>query len=285
MKDAELEFTGERFVPTLYNDNTIEHLHRYAFACKFIQDKIVLDMASGEGYGSNLMADYAAKVIGADISNESIEHAKKKYQKPNLSFFCSSAIELPIASNSVDVVVSFETIEHLLEQDEMLTEIKRVLKLGGFFIISSPDKEFYTDVTGHLNQFHLKELYFSELKNLLKKYFSYTHYYLQRIAYGSIICPENHTGDLQIFFGDSNSINDLRTINDGMYNIAICSDFDIDVSKMNSSFFDGTSILRANYSQLYNTLQYILNSRTYKLGRLLLAPKRLLSGFFKKRFR
>lgn len=282
MQNIELEFTGERFVPGLKNDNTIEHLHRYAFACKLVKDKIVLDVASGEGYGANLLANYADKVIGIDNSNESIEHAKKKYLKSNLSFFCSSAINMPLDSNSIDVVTSFETIEHLIEQDEMILEIKRVLKPNGFLIISSPDKKFYSDTTGHINHFHLKELYFSEFKTLLKKHFSNSHFYLQRIAYGSFLCPENFTGNLHLFTGNSDVTKDLETINEAVYNIAICSNMEIDFSTINSSFFDGTSIQRENYNHLYNTLQQILNSKTYKLGRLMLAPKRYLSSFFKK---
>src|ERR1035438_3461036 len=105
-------WTGERLETHIYNYNTIEHLHRYAMATQLVTDKIVLDIASGEGYGSNLLSKFSKKVYGVDISAETIELASKKYLKNNLQFKVGSTSNIPIPDNTIDVVVSFETIEH-----------------------------------------------------------------------------------------------------------------------------------------------------------------------------
>lgn len=108
------------------NIGATEHLHRYAIASEFIDNKIVLDIASGEGYGSYLFTKKAKQVIGIDISSEAISHASEKYKKENLTFKIGSITNIPIEKSSIDVVVSFETLEHIYEEG-MLLEIKRVL--------------------------------------------------------------------------------------------------------------------------------------------------------------
>ena len=120
-----MEFTGERFVPGVLGKIEIEHLHRYLSVTRVVAGKTVLDIASGEGYGSAMLARTASKVIGVDISLEAISHAQEKYQAQNLQFCVGSCSAIPIKNASVDVVVTFETIEHHDEHDAMLREIKR----------------------------------------------------------------------------------------------------------------------------------------------------------------
>lgn len=279
MSKNELEFTGERFVTSLYNDNTLEHLHRYALACELVKDKIVLDLACGEGYGSNLMSEYATKVIGIDVSETTINHATSKYIRNNLRFICASATSTKLDNHIVDVVISFETIEHLVDQEEMMQEIVRVLKPNGLLIISSPDKKYYSDLTGHKNSFHLKELYFDEFKVLLKRHFSNQEFFLQRIAYGSVINHESNIASLEFYSGNSEKIIKSKSLTSPVYNIAICSNGKI--PKINNSLFDDMSIIHASYENMSNALNNVINSETYKLGKLLLAPKRFLARLFK----
>lgn len=165
-------WTGERLETFIKSRDAIEHLHRYSLALEYIKGKVVVDIASGEGYGSNLMSKVANHVYGVDIDNAAIENAKNKYIKNNLEFLNGSADNIPIASNSVDVVVSFETIEHHDKHDEMMLEIKRILKEDGLLIMSSPDKKFYSDTRNYKNEFHVKELYKDEFNNLIAKYFN-----------------------------------------------------------------------------------------------------------------
>ena len=129
-----LDFTGERFIPGVQGEVALEHLHRYALASKYVDNLKVLDIASGEGYGSEILARNANLVYGADISNDSIKFASEKYSSiNNLKFIQCDCKNIPLDENFFDVVVSFETIEHHDLHDEMIQEIKRVLKKDGIF--------------------------------------------------------------------------------------------------------------------------------------------------------
>src|SRR5687768_2473380 len=123
-----LDFTGERYVPEIRGDIALEHLHRYLLAKQLVAGKTVLDIASGEGYGSSILAESAFKVAGVDISREAVSHAQAKYRAENLEFLLGSCSVIPLSDASVDVVVSFETIEHHDEHELMIKEIKRVLR-------------------------------------------------------------------------------------------------------------------------------------------------------------
>ena len=179
-------------MPEVQGKIELEHFHRYIFASHFVKGKLVLDIACGEGYGSNMLAaGIASHVIGVDISEEAVEHAKQQYQKPNLEFKQSSCDAIPLADSSIDVVVSFETIEHHDRHEEMLQEIKRVLKPDGILIISSPDKYEYSDKPGRTNIYHVKELYRHEFDGLIAHHFQNMISYGQRVLYGSAILRED----------------------------------------------------------------------------------------------
>src|SRR5947199_9541379 len=107
-----LEWTGERYVPGMEGAEIgYEHLHRYAFATQFVRNKRVLDLASGEGYGSNLLAKTAKHVVGIDIDEKAANHAANNYIKPNLQFTVGSIHERTMKTNSIiDVVDSTKSI-------------------------------------------------------------------------------------------------------------------------------------------------------------------------------
>jgi len=186
-----MEFTGERFIPTLPGDIRLEHLHRYEWCLPHTEGKRVLDIASGEGYGSYALSRNAATVTGVDISAEAITHARTKYaDRTNLTFIEGNAASIPLPDQCVDVVVSFETIEHHDQHEEMMSEIRRVLTPDGLLIMSSPNKKIYSDLAGgDHNHFHVKELYFAELDGLLGSYFANVRYYGQRVTATSIVLP------------------------------------------------------------------------------------------------
>lgn len=193
-KNPSLPWTGERYVPEVRGQIELEHVHRYAFASQFVDSLDVLDIACGEGYGSALLARTANRVIGVDISEDVIKHASHRYGGDNLSFIQGSCTAIPLPDSSVDIVVSFETIEHHQEHDLMMREVSRVLRPEGIFVISSPEKKEYSDVTGQNNPFHVKELYRHEFELLISKFFYYFGYFGQRIAYGSAILSESLPG-------------------------------------------------------------------------------------------
>lgn len=221
-----IDFTGERFVPTESGEIRYEHMHRYAWVTSFCGGKDVLDIACGEGYGSALLAKHARSVIGVDISDEAVKHAQHVYgDYKNLSYRQGSATSIPQPSSSVDVVVSFETIEHLAEQSEMLAELRRVLKPDGLLIISSPNKKVYSEGRDYVNEFHVKELYFDEFDALLKKQFPSVSYLGQRLATGSVVLPLEGITDsyTALKLHEETALAETLVPNDIMYFVAICA--------------------------------------------------------------
>lgn len=192
-----MKFTGERFVPTESGEIRQEHIHRYGWARAFVSGKRVLDVACGEGYGSAMLADSAASVVGVDVSPDAVAHARERYGRQNLQYLVGDVAALDLPAAGFDVVVSFETIEHLADQQAMLDGIKRVLAPGGLLVISSPNKRVYSDLAGHHNEFHVKELYFEELDELLKARFEHVAYFGQRISTGSAILPADASGEVR----------------------------------------------------------------------------------------
>lgn len=191
----ELPFTGERFVPGTRGEIWVEHWHRYHFAARWAAGKRVLDVACGEGYGAALLARHAARVTGIDISPQAVAHAQNAYAAlANADFVCAPCRRLPLADASIDLAVSFETIEHITEQAEFLDELARVLAPEGVLILSCPNKLEYSDKRGFVNEFHLKELYREELEALVAARFPVSEWYGQRPTFFSLIAPDAEAG-------------------------------------------------------------------------------------------
>ncbi len=188
---------GERFLPDrMSGDIELEHRHRYLLAAELTVDREVLDIACGEGYGSAIMAARARRVTGVDIASAAVEQATGRYRRDNLHFARGSCAAIPLADRSVDVVVSFETIEHHTEHERMLREIRRVLRPAGLLVISSPDKAEYSDKPGYRNPFHVKELYKQEFHSLLAAHFRQVRLVGQRVMRSSIIAEEEESSPL-----------------------------------------------------------------------------------------
>ena len=183
-----LQFTGERFTPECVREIWYEHWHRYVFAARFARDKRVIDAACGEGYGAALLARAARDVTGFDIAESAIAHARARYADvSNLRFEQADVTALDLAPGSIDVVVSFETLEHVHEQERMLAGFARALTDDGLLIVSSPDKRTYSDATGFRNEHHVKELYRDELEALLGRHFGAVRLFGQKLLFQSAI--------------------------------------------------------------------------------------------------
>lgn len=191
MSGDSLEFTGERFTPECVREIWYEHWHRYAFAAPLVVGRRVLDAACGEGYGSNLLAAHARDVVGVDVSEQAIGHARARYLpgRSNLRFEQADATALPFADDSFDVVVSFETLEHLAAHEQLVSGFARVLGDDGMLLISSPDKRTYSDLAGFRNEFHVRELYREELEALLARHFPHVRLYAQKLLFQSVLWP------------------------------------------------------------------------------------------------
>ena len=186
-----LVFTGERFLPEVRGAIWYEHWHRYAVVAALASGKRVLDAASGEGYGSFLLARDAASVVGVDVSAAAVAHAQQRYARSNLRFVAASVTALPLPAASIDLVVSFETIEHLTAQAPMLAEFRRVLAPGGVLVISSPNRPVYNERGGVDNHYHVHELDRTELSALLAPAFPAQAWYAQRVLAQSALWAED----------------------------------------------------------------------------------------------
>jgi GT2 family glycosyltransferase/ubiquinone/menaquinone biosynthesis C-methylase UbiE len=215
-----MAFTGERFIPEVEDEQMkVEHIQRYLAIKNLVKNKTILDAATGDGYGAAILSESAEKVIAIDISETAISIAKNKYKNDNLVFQVASISEIPIQDNSIDFVVSFETIEHVdVEiQTRFINEVKRVLKDDGILIISTPNKKKYSDDYNYKNPFHVKEFYLDEFKNFLSKHFEDMVIYHQKNEVVSLLERESNDSFLP------NITSQLEpTIIEGKYLIAVC---------------------------------------------------------------
>lgn len=309
-----MKFTGERFMTSETGRIRLEHYHRYSILEGCVNTKKVLDVACGEGYGSFLLANTACTVVGVDISTESVLHAQEKYKKNNLSYVQGSATNLPFEDACFDVVVSFETIEHLYEQELMIKEIRRVLKDDGVLIISSPNRPVYSEASGEYNEFHVKELDYAEFNNLLSGYFPSLKYYGQRLQIASVIQSLSASPAVCAIYSDDGLkiAKEAPKVIDPMYFLCVCGSTgtllpDLEMSALYPSNFDLIShyiefakwakkqdeavIIRdrqiidlseaaANRDKLQKDLNLILDSTSWRITR----PLRLLGKVTRKGF-
>ena len=221
-----MPFTGERFTPECKREIWYEHWHRYVFARSLVLGKRVLDAACGEGYGTALLADTASTVVGIDISDTAIAHARSRYgTRANLRFERGDCTALEVADAAFDVIVSFETLEHVAAQEALIAGFARALAPDGILIVSSPDKKTYSDDRGFSNEFHVRELYRDELMNLLRPQFPFVRLYGQKLLFQSAIWNldgKTETADVATAAGDAHTMErGLRY--EPLYFIALCS--------------------------------------------------------------
>lgn len=221
---ASVESTGEFYVPQQHGNIELEHVHRYLLATEIVAGKAVLDIACGEGYGSSLLATKAGSVTGVDISGDVIEHAGATYRRDNLAFLVGTCADIPLPDGSVDVVVSFETIEHHDQHEAMLREIRRVLRPDGCLLMSTPDRLRYSIEPGTTNPFHVKELFEDEFKRLIRSEFRNAAFFGQRIAYGSTMLPDGGALVTRCYWRDADSGEIQSGNNRPIYWITLASD-------------------------------------------------------------
>jgi SAM-dependent methyltransferase len=271
MHKESLNLTGERLLTTVLGESATEHLHRYAIAMRYCGDKEVLDIACGEGYGSALLATVATRVTGVDLDEAAVAHAARKYKRPALEFLQGSCDTIPLRDASVDVVVSFETIEHHDRHAEMISELRRVLRPGGLLLISTPDRVNYTEKPGYHNPFHVKELDRTEFRQLLGASFRNVEIAYQRITHGSLITPEdNGAAGFDLMRGTFDHVAPMTV--EPVYLVAMASEGPL--PKLAPSLFDGEEVLRRQFDA-------VLSSASYRLGHQLLQPLRWVSRMFR----
>lgn len=180
-ENMQLKKDGERMIVSEYANNKEDYIiyliHKltYDYALQFVQDKIVLDFGCGSGYGSASIADSCKHIIGIDISEEAIDYAKSNYQNERLSFQLikdTNIEKLPFPENSFDTVLSFQVVEHVRNTDAYFSEIHRVLRPDGYFLIATPNRETRLyKFQKPWNQWHLTEYSAGNLSKALHKNF------------------------------------------------------------------------------------------------------------------
>jgi SAM-dependent methyltransferase len=195
------EFTGERVIPGQVDVDLLnEHLARYTFASRLARGKRVLDAGCGAGYGSAELAHSAQAVVGIDYAADAVGFAREHYRLPNLCFEQGSCDAIPHRDSSFDLIVAFEVIEHLAKWREFLREARRVLAPNGQFIVSTPNKAYYTESRGTegANPFHVHEFEFEEFRTELRAIFPYVSLYLENHVAGVTFQPHEPGNTVEV---------------------------------------------------------------------------------------
>lgn len=154
-----------------------EHLARYRFAMGFVEGKLVADIACGSGYGTQMLASSGAlSVHGMDLSEEAVAFCRHRYNAINATYTAADAQKLTSVKDSqFDIVVSFETIEHMPDVEAYLDEMVRILHPGGVFLVSTPDRRISSVMYRFLgrpqNKYHVREYAQRDLLDLLSTRF------------------------------------------------------------------------------------------------------------------
>ena len=166
-----------------------EYIHRYALASQFAGGKDVLSIGGG-GYGSRILAQAAASVVEVDVDKHAMEHTKRESSHVgNLKFVQGSCDAMPLEDQSIDIVVSFENLEHVEKYDEMLMEIKRILRPNGLLLLAITKKSLVSSDNAALTSPDMNALDVAELNQKIECEFSNVAIYTQRSNIASFVYP------------------------------------------------------------------------------------------------
>jgi 2-polyprenyl-3-methyl-5-hydroxy-6-metoxy-1,4-benzoquinol methylase len=168
-----LSLTGERTLPDVPEENYWfrRHLVVYEWIRARVGGRRVVDMACGEGYGSDVLARSAASVVGVDANPEAHEHAKLRYRAANLRF---ERDLVETFAEECDAVVFLQTIEHVQDPDAILEHFKSILAPGGVAFVSTPNLLTLAPEGAEKseNPWHIKEYRPEEFRALCQAHFA-----------------------------------------------------------------------------------------------------------------
>lgn len=170
--------TGERLIPGDFGSVSeyceyLRHLFAYQHAAKTLSKSMtVLDLGFGDGYGTKHLSGQCGKAIGVEVDPDAVRHASRKYGSDRCEFQVYDGKKLPFEDAMFDRIISFQVIEHVPDELNYVKEIARVLKPGGSFIVTTPNKRIRLRPNQKpWNKFHFREYYPEELEALLKQGF------------------------------------------------------------------------------------------------------------------
>ncbi len=169
-----LVLTGERTLPGVREENYWfqRHLVAYRFLLPLAEGRRVLDLGSGEGYGTDLLASRALEAVGVDLAPEAVYHARHAYRRPNLRFHYGDIYSLPFEDGSFDLVCSLQVIEHLHQPESFMREAARVLAPGGTCAVSTPNRLLISPGSEKpVNPFHILEYDAGEFLAFMRAFF------------------------------------------------------------------------------------------------------------------
>lgn len=163
-------YTGERILPTqIFNVTYQQSLVAYEFAAKHSIGKTVLDVASGEGYGTFLLGKTASRAVGLDLHAGAVQEARNNYSSSTTSFVQGDLLNAPeiLQGEKFDIVCCFQTIEHVRDHDAFLNSLAAMTKPGGLILVSTPN----TNVFHSFNPYHVHEVNYVEMSTLFSRHF------------------------------------------------------------------------------------------------------------------
>jgi SAM-dependent methyltransferase len=253
------EFTGERVVPGHVNDDLwAEHISRYAFAARYAAGASILDIGCGTGYGTSELARGGLSAVGIDIAPDAIAYARAHYNQPNLCFAMASATALPFPASTVHLVAGFEVIEHLSEWRALLAEARRVLHPEGVFLVSTPNKLYYTESRGAEgpNPFHAHEFEFAEFQAALSEFFPCVTVLLQNHVEAFAFYPD---GPLPSIDARVDSVR--GTAQDAHFFLAACSIKSLAAQRGFLYVHQGSNLLRERERHIHSLARELQEAR------------------------
>ncbi len=221
--------------PVSYNKERAEKLYNrltgYRFAQRYIQGGTVLDIRCARlDPDVSILAAAAERVVCLTDAGSTRDCSPPRNQAENISYQHSALPRLPDPDEPFDAVVALEVIEKLDQPERLVTEVKRVLKRGGIFVVSTPDKQTHTNDRNYKDPAHTSEMHTLQFRELLEANFEHMRIYRQGIVCGGI------------FLGSDNLVSSMPTETfkisepenrSGSYpltthfNIAVCGDSEL----------------------------------------------------------
>ncbi|WP_134683759.1 class I SAM-dependent methyltransferase [Brevibacillus migulae] len=184
-----IQWTGERIIPKLLkptNGMLLEHIARYYFATPYIQGR-VLDIACGTGYGCHMVAKErkreVTEIIGVDNDRDTLAYANVEYNHQKVTYVQGNAVdpELPTQLGMFDTILSFETIEHVEDDQQFMDNLYDMLKPGGTLVLSSPFGRGRGMPTSE--PFHVHQLTPDEFAQLFERFAQVDIYYQRGVTF------------------------------------------------------------------------------------------------------